>query len=164
MDAMEAIQKAHRRIAALQSEIDILEDFVRSASAALVLLNDVPGSVVKLPQPDSLSVDGSGRSMIQIDRDVPLPPQRKRITDNPKPAVLIPAVIQILRERAHPLSRRQIHEALLERGLEVKGADPTKTLGTILWRARDRVDSIEGRGYWPKGDALPEVSRDELLR
>lgn len=81
--------------------------------------------------------------------------------DNPKLDVLVPAVVDILRTTGRPMSRREIHEALTEKGLSVQGVDPRKTLGTLLWRAREYIDSIEGRGYWPKGDPVPPLSMDE---
>ena len=80
---------------------------------------------------------------------------------NPKLDVLVPAVIEIIRAKGRPMSRRELHEALAEQGLEVLGVDPTKTLGTLLWRAREYIESLEGRGYWPKGDPVPPVSMDE---
>ena len=74
---------------------------------------------------------------------------------------LVPAAIEIIRATGRPMGRKEIHAALAERGLEVLGADPVRTLGAILWRAREHIDSLEGRGYWPKGDPVPPVSLDE---
>ena len=63
------------------------------------------------------------------------------------------------------MSRRQLYEALKRLGMEIKGADPIKALGTILWRASDRIEYVEGRGYWPIGDAVPKLpdTLDELM-
>lgn len=80
---------------------------------------------------------------------------------NPKLDELVPAAIEIIRATGRPMGRKEIHAALAERGLEVLGADPVRTLGAILWRAREHIDSLEGRGYWPKGDPVPPVSLDE---
>jgi hypothetical protein len=68
---------------------------------------------------------------------------------NPKPAVVIRKAVSILDEHKCPMSRRQLHSALCERGLVVKGADPIKALGTMLWRS-DALIQIGGHGYWIK--------------
>ncbi|UQV18868.1 hypothetical protein MU852_03015 [Brevundimonas albigilva] len=149
------LTEARERIAALQQQIAILQQFVDSAEKATVLLHGE--AAIKSSMTGDLSVDDS--STATPSRDVSLPVQsaespvkRTRVSDNPKPAVLIPAAIEILRQHGQPMSRRQLHEALSGRGLVVKGADPIKALGTILWRAQDQIVQIEGRGYWPKED------------
>lgn len=148
------LNKARERISELQHQIEILKKFVDSAEQATVLLQ---GEVaVKSSLTGDLSVSDSSTDLSMEDVIRPSrtesPIKRTRVSDNPKPAVLIPAAIEILRQRGHPMSRRQLHEALSERGLVVKGADPIKALGTILWRAGDQVTQIEGLGYWPKAD------------
>ena len=71
---------------------------------------------------------------------------------NPRSSAVIGAAITILREGGRPLSRRQLHGALAERGLDIKGGDPIKALGTILWRGRDKLVQLQGFGYWPIDD------------
>jgi hypothetical protein len=85
-----------------------------------------------------------------------------RVTDNPKPAKVVEAAISILRAQGWPMSRKDLHTALSERGVVVNGANPVKTLGTMLWRAPDMIVQIDGQGYWPKGDALPQAGYGPL--
>jgi hypothetical protein len=149
------LTQARERIAELQQQIAILQQFVDSAEQATFLLHGEAAAKSSFAG-DSAVGDSSTDSLAQ-DFHTPAegaesPPKRTRVSDNPKPAVLIPAAIKILREHGHPMSRRQLHEALSERGLVVRGADPIKALGTILWRAGDQITQIEGRGYWPKAD------------
>jgi hypothetical protein len=62
------------------------------------------------------------------------------------------------------MTRRELHSALAERGMLVRGADPVKTLGIMLWRS-GRFDQVEHEGkmgYWPKGEALPFTVKDFL--
>lgn len=81
------------------------------------------------------------------------PQPRKRVVDNPKPADVVAESVMVLMEREHPMSRRELHEALKARGMEVKGADPVKTLGTMLWRSgQESLVQLEGRGYWIKSE------------
>lgn len=75
----------------------------------------------------------------------------RRVTDNPKPAEVIAAVKSVLRERGQPLTRSQIREALDRRGVVIRGGNPTKVLGTTLWRSPE-IETIEGLGYWVKGE------------
>lgn len=154
----EIIQNAKDRIATLKRELEILEDFVRSAEPAVVLLSGhvriratVTGELsVDEAEPESRGAESSASTESSV--------KRTRVTDNPKPSVLVPAAIEIIRQHGHPMSRRQLHEALSERGLIVKGTDPIKALGTILWRARDQIVQLEGRGYWPKSDPYRPAS------
>jgi hypothetical protein len=84
------------------------------------------------------------------------PPPRVRVTDNPKPALVAAAAVEVIREAGKPLTRRQIHRTLKERGMEIRGADPIKALGTMLWRSgAELLEQVEGKGYWVKGDPLP---------
>lgn len=74
---------------------------------------------------------------------------RKRVVGNPKPAEVIRHVKELLAERGHPMTRRQLLAALGEQGLVIRGANALKVLGTNLWRSDDIV-SLEGHGYWLK--------------
>ena len=155
--------KARERIANLRQEIEMLEGYLKMTEATRVLL-DRPVSTVIRPQamirPDALRVVTAAEALMGSTESSSV---RTRISDNPKPSVLIPAVVEILRENGKPMSRRELHDALSARGLVVRGAEPTKTLGTILWRARDVIGSIEGRGYWPVGDAEPEPVPPDVI-
>lgn len=152
-------EQARKRIANLYQQIEVLEEYLRITEQTRTILAGVGSST------GVLHAQGvSGPASASAPPDSAESPASPRIRDNPKPAVLIPAVIEILRESGHPMSRRQIHEALSDRGLVVRGAEPTKTLGTILWRARGLIGSIEGRGYWPAGDPVPEsMTVEDLL-
>jgi len=96
--------------------------------------------------------------------------RRTRVTGNPKPADVIAAAVTLIGDVGRPLTRRQIHRGLKNRGILVKGTDPIKTLGTTLWRSGgDYLEQIEGRGYWLKGEPVPplpdiaSIDLDELL-
>ncbi|WP_152046743.1 hypothetical protein [Aureimonas psammosilenae] len=54
-----------------------------------------------------------------------------------------------------PMKRGQLVRAILKRGLPLAGRDPSKNLGTILWRHRDQFINLEHLGYWPRDIALP---------
>lgn len=169
------IKAAEDRIAALKDEVAKWESFLRMSAEAQELLT---AGTPTIGAP-ALSVQASGQTSaskasflggvasahapkVSSVEDRP----RTRVTDNPRPAVIIPAAIKIMRERGRPMSRRDLHVALADAGLVVNGADPVKALGTILWRAKNQIIQIEGRGYWPHGDPVPPANHwmDGVLR
>lgn len=152
MDDM--INAAKARLAQIEQEAETLRKFVDSADAVAAILGR--SSVA------DLSTDSPAASPEKEFDPVVQSQRRTRVSDNPKAEVLIPAVKEILRANRKPMSRRELHKALSDRGLVVRGTDPVKTLGTILWRANDHIKQIDGWGYWPVEDYFdPAVS--ELL-
>lgn len=141
---MDMVEKARQRLAQIEAEAVILRQFLETSEAVAAVLGGAALPSHLRWSPSDKTVDASGDAQESV--------ERTRVTDNPKPEVLIPAAKEILRANKRPMNRRQLHQALAARGLEVRGADPVKTLGTILWRARDQIKSIEGWGYWPKED------------
>ncbi|MFN4041980.1 MAG: hypothetical protein ACK4I0_09990 [Brevundimonas sp.] len=147
------IEAARQRLQAIEQEAEILRHFLVAWEAAAPLLDAPAPSQTGGLFDVGRAVGESANSVSQEGNAQPLsPPKRSRVTDNPKKEVLIPAAIEIIRGHGRPLSRRALHEALAARGLVVKGADPIKALGTILWRAPDDLVQLEGFGYWPKVD------------
>jgi hypothetical protein len=91
------------------------------------------------------------------------PKRRPRVTDNPKPRLVAQAGAELIRAYGKPMSRRAIHTALAERGMTVRGADPVKALGTMLWRSgADLLEQVEGHGYWLKGVPLPDPHEERM--
>jgi hypothetical protein len=55
----------------------------------------------------------------------------------------------LVEERRKPMTRTELVDALEMKGIPVAGTDPSKALGTILWRLRDQFVNLTGWGYWP---------------
>ncbi|MEG3176820.1 hypothetical protein U1872_11320 [Sphingomonas sp. RB3P16] len=53
-----------------------------------------------------------------------------------------------------PMTRFQLLDYLVSAGHHIEGGDPSKVLGTNIWRSR-RFHNIEGVGYWPKSAPIP---------
>lgn len=140
------MESARRRLAEIEQEAETLKKFLESAKAAEAILNRNGPAEAEAPQPEKVIVDES-----VSDEDKPV---RTRVTDNPKPAVIVARAKEILRANRRPMSRRQLHEALAEKGLVVRGVDPIKTLGTILWRASGDIQQVPGWGYWPADEPV----------
>lgn len=148
------IEAAKQRLAKIEQEAETLRKFVDSVEAAAAIL----GIGTELDMPTD--------SPPSIPRKESAPPaeapRKTRVSDNPKAEILIPVVKEILRANHKPMSRRELHKALSDRGLVVRGTDPVKTLGTILWRANDQIKQIEGWGYWPAEDDFDPALADLL--
>ena len=142
---------AKRRLEAIRAEEKTLIEFVNAHERARKILG--PASQPSLFDDALVPIPATPASVVGAPSREDAAPKKGRVTDNPKSSVVVAAAISILREGGHPLSRRQLHRALWDRGVEVNGGDPVKTLGTILWRAQDKLVQLEGFGYWPKGDA-----------
>ncbi|MGZ8362777.1 MAG: hypothetical protein ACXW3D_02850 [Caulobacteraceae bacterium] len=147
--------KAVARLQEIEVERTILKQFVESYRRTRHVLGL-----------DERSVDGTHsehksnpQELLPLADTAPAE-KRKRVTDNPKPADVVRESLAILRERGRPMTRRDLHTALKERGLEIKGADPIKALGTMLWRGKDQLIQLEGFGYWPKDDVYNPANYD----
>jgi hypothetical protein len=134
------IAAARARLAQLEQESETIRKFLESAEAVATYLgaHSLPEATETLQPVNPVEMSRTSQEASQ-----------KRVSDNPKPEVVIPTVRQILIESGRPMSRSELHEALMQKGLEVRGVDPVKTLGTMLWRARDEIQAIKGEGYWP---------------
>jgi len=149
------------REAELQEELKKVRDFLGLYRAFMSQIQS------ESKNEDGTNTDQSTRTVAVVDmlrtdaaREAATPdeaaPKRVRVRDNPKPTDVVAAAVEVIRNAGRPLSRREIHTTLKERGTEVRGADPIKALGTMLWRSGgDRLEQIEGKGYWVKGEPLP---------
>lgn len=141
----------------LAQELQKVRDFIASYHA-----------FARMAKADSVNIIGTLEATVAdalpVDNEVTreaespdaAPARRTRVTDNPKPAAVVAAAVEVIREAKRPMTRREIHRALAERDLIVRGADPIKALGTMLWRSgKDVLVQVEGEGYWIKGEPLP---------
>ena len=69
---------------------------------------------------------------------------------NPKKEVVAAVAREVLLQNGRPLSRDDLHEVLIARGVIIHGANPAVVLQTMLWRMRTKITHLKGFGYWPK--------------
>lgn len=146
------VEAAKERLAAIAEEAEKLRLFIAAYENVADLLD------VSHIRPAGESKSGDNLVEVPASEN-----RRKPKAVNPPASVLIPAVIDILRTRGHPLSRRGIYEALKVRDLVIQGSDPVKALGTILWRNQDEIVQLEGYGYWPRTLAYSRANYPGLL-
>lgn len=65
------------------------------------------------------------------------------------PAQIVAAAKELMKEKQRPLTRSELVRLLSLRGLRISGVDKSKNVGTIMWRSKE-FENVEGRGYWPK--------------
>lgn len=92
--------------------------------------------------------------------DVQRPEQASR-PKNPSKEEVAAAARQLMIQRQRPMTRGELVDALKGVGMEIHGADPSKVIGTMLWRVKGQFRNIEGLGYWPTDVQLPQSVRDE---
>jgi len=147
-------EAALRRRDELAQELKNLDDFIgtyRRLALELHIESRNTEGTKSSPTSPALPVE-----KIDEPETTPVVKRRSRVTDNPKPEVVVAEAVTVIREKGEPMNRRAIWNALRDRGVVVNGADPIKALGTMLWRSGgDKLTSIEGRGYWPKDAPEP---------
>ena len=80
---------------------------------------------------------------------------KRRSMKKLKPAVLKDLAKKVILEAGHPLTRGQIVQAIEAQGYTIPGNDKPQHVGTVLWRFKDEMPNITGRGYWPKDKPIP---------
>ena len=75
---------------------------------------------------------------------------KRRGFKNRKKEEICDLCIDLIRQKGKPMSRRELYERLLEKGIEVKGKNPEMVLSTMLWRTRSKISRLKTGGYWPR--------------
>jgi hypothetical protein len=89
----------------------------------------------------------------------PSKPRKRRV----KPGDLIEetanAAEQVILEKGGPVPRGALYNAVVAKGISIKGKDPKNTLATRLYHS-GRFRTIEGRGYVLKSMVLPGLNSE----
>jgi hypothetical protein len=162
------LDAAEKRRDEIRQELKKLDEFLILYRA---LANSLPADSVNTNgtfEPDTVQKTPVNNSELEAARETEstdaTPARRVRVRDNPKPEVVVAEAVKLIREKNRPMTRREIREGLVERNIVVNGADPVKALGTMLWRSgADLLVQVDGRGYWPAGVPVPELTMGELV-
>lgn len=74
---------------------------------------------------------------------------------NPSKERVAAVACEIIRENGFPLTRAELFDALLDRGIVLEGKNPQMVLSTMIWRMPNVIVRLKGNGYWPADDPLP---------
>jgi len=145
----DAVQKALKRRDELRRELEKIDNFLEVYKE---FSRTEPEQSVPLSPQEPVDNKGNNDSH-------PVRPSQFFVVKSKRPAKprdIVAASAAILRAAGHPMTRGQLNGALKEFGVIVPGSDPARYVGTIMWRNQDTFESIEGRGYWLKGEPLPD--------
>lgn len=145
-----AYDNAMKRRAELQAELEEIDRFLELWKS---FAGTEPEHEVSAPQPH-IRTRVRASQMAGADQANGAEHHRAR---GPSRKELEPIIRSILLEAGRPMPRGPLVGALAERGFPVGGAEPSKNLGTIMWRLRDRFVNLEGRGYWPNDRSNEEA-------
>jgi hypothetical protein len=152
---------ARDRIAALKAEISELEAFLQ----LYYRLAGSPDTAIAASSQALImpaSVGGQGNVTLQNDRKHPVEnpakkPRKKR--SDLRPDAMAEHMARIIREVGQPMTRGDIVEALERRDIHIPFEDKGRYIGTIAWRHKGTFENIEGRGYWLRGEPIPDDPR-----
>lgn len=86
------------------------------------------------------------------------PAETKRPRNNPSRDEVVSMVMEIIEAAGAPIQRQPLFDALVAKGVVIRGKDPTLVLATMLWRSQDKIVKLHGRGYWIASRPYPPAS------
>lgn len=140
---VERINVMQQQLEALARELRLVDEFVARWHTFASLDDEEPLTPVDAPVDKSDSV-----------RRRPVNPPRDEVGD---------VVEALLTEWGKPASRAQLFAELPSHGITIQGTNPEMVFSTMLWRMADRFERIKGRGYWLKGQPVPERGLRDVL-
>jgi len=144
-----AYQHAMKRREELKRELSEIDEFLRlhrKFSVGSFQVEVVPPENVSGTKSDS--TDTSDDSKATSRRVNPPREEVRRIAR------------EVMLEMGRPLTRGELLEQFAARGTPIQGADPSKNMGTLMWRLSDHFVNIEGHGYWPRDVPCEAVEYD----
>ena len=143
------LKQAMERREALKKELGLIDQYI-----------DLHVRLFGAP-PNDPAVSSEGDAQAPDDKAAAVTP---RFSNDP--GKVVAEAVDILMSTDWPLPRGKLLAALRSRGLEIRSKDPSKYLGTVLWRNPQHFINVEGEGYWLKDRPLPESLQnlDPLFR
>jgi hypothetical protein len=151
-DIMETVQL---RIAAEQERLSQIEAEILSLRAAR---ERAEAEVARLLQFADTYYEISGIQPPENLERVETETHTNRRPKNPSREAVAAASLDIIIASGRPQSRKELFDALHERGLVISGKDPEMVLSTMLWRSQDRIVRLPSFGYWPKTTAYSDAA------
>jgi hypothetical protein len=153
-DAIAAqINAALQQIEEWRRELRIVEDFIRAwHSFAEMQSASAPGSPIRnyvlVAPTGTFAVDSKEASTSRSNTGTRRNSKKEEVAE---------AAREIIKMAGDAVSRADLYQKLIERGLTIEGSDPEMVLSTMLWRMRDRVARVKGGGYW-----LAEIPNEKV--
>jgi hypothetical protein len=142
-----ALNTAQARLANAKTEILDLQKSLERLQARLKGLEDEKNKLTWFIATWHEMAGIQAPAMEEPAENVPVSASRKR-PKNPDREHVADVAREIIRERGHPVSRKDLFDALAARGLSIEGKDPEMVLSTMLWRTKDKIVRLPNFGYW----------------
>ena len=140
-----AYDNALKRKQELQKELKEVEDFLR------LYKQFAGGQSEQQPGPQRPRVDSKGAVS-----DAYVNPSREEVGEYAK---------ELMLKTGRPQVRGAIVDYLREVGRPLKVKDPSQSVGTVMWRLRDKFINVEGHGYWPTDIDLPaDIKKEQEIK
>lgn len=150
-NAMARLEEIQNRMTRIGEDMDTLRTQFQSAAEERERLRAFVATwheFAGIPFPD------------EMERIETAPAEPKRVKPkNPDRIWVVDKALEIIRERGEPMSRKELFDALAERGVEIHGKDPEMVLSTMLWRSKDRIQRLPAFGYWPADEAYEPLDQ-----
>lgn len=150
-DALAAqINSALQQVDEWKRELRGVEQFIaawHSFASMLSREDGLPTALVSALAPASESAVGDAHS-------------GKPSARNSRKEEVAEAALGVIREHGAPVSRSDLYNELVARGLRIGGTDPEMVLSTMLWRMKDLIVRIPKFGYWPRDKKFEPAGYD----
>lgn len=138
---------------ALEKELEEIDDFLKLwekfSGTQMEQLVSGESYYIEIP-PGDLALSSSA-------------PATKRERKTPPRDKLAKIIRRLLLEEGRPMVRSALVKRLNERDVPIGGADPSRNIGTTMWRLQDEFINLKGYGYWPRDVDCPEIDYDAVL-
>lgn len=153
-----ALANALKRKKELERELKDIEQFLRAYKR---FAGRDSGRVKSSEdtQPVNEAAGANFAQLVPFRFSVPASPTKRR----GRPGDFASIVEGILRQEGRPMTRGELATAVEAAGHTIPSVDKARYLGTILWRHDRKFENIENRGYWLRGEKIPE-GFDDLLK
>jgi hypothetical protein len=153
----QAVSKALKEKEELQKRLAEIEQFLR--------LYREFSEATQSDNKEKPSVDKLNESTQINDKSLTSRPKIPRVKMRPRgPRHVVSFSRGILQDIGEPLTRGELVSELETKNVLLPGADKesrARYVGTILWRHPKEFEHIPGRGYWLKGEPIPETEQEK---
>lgn len=158
--ARQAYQNALAKRQTLVQELERIDRFLADLREYAGMPAQVASAAAAPPAPSKAEEKRGAATAHQVKKA----PKHPGESHNPPPEELVRVSRETILQRQQPMTRRQLVDALAQKGLKIVAKHPVNYLGTIIWRSGGQLKQIEGLGYWPADVAYPPAGSELPLR
>jgi hypothetical protein len=151
MNAEDSLQRAAARLSEIEGEIKVLQEESREIETAISVMRRFGARVLAAGDTPAADIPLSKAGQVIALVEQIASPTQQGLSQIEFEGL----ATQLIKDAGRPLNRTEILTRLDAMGKPLGGEDPSKNVGTKLWRARDKFTNIRGMGYWLKDSPYP---------